>query len=180
MPDSVLGQKSRPSPRRRNTLTWTRETEREREGNRRRRSIDGVIELICQFANYTDEFVWWPRVSLRSSIATGSAVGCLSCTMFSTRVREIGTCNARACIASLRAHVHARAYTRALQPRAQARCTDSTSWIGAPYRRGGGRSYWFSGYRDPPRTERGMYDELDFLPGARVLRQPLRDALCEK
>jgi len=33
-----------------------------------RRSIDGVIELICQFANYTDEFVWWPpprgRVSL--------------------------------------------------------------------------------------------------------------------
>lgn len=99
--------------------------EREREGNRRRRSIDGVIELICQFANYTDEFVWWPRVSLRSSIATGSAVGCLSY-MFSTRVREIATCDARACTAPLRAHVHA------ARPRVHSRAT--TACTGSVHR----------------------------------------------
>jgi hypothetical protein len=95
-----------------------------------RRSIDGVIELICQFANYTDEFVWWPprgRV-LCSSIASGSVVGCLL--LFPARVREIAACGARACMrACMRARSRAPTHNRV------ARCTDSTSSIGAPKRR---------------------------------------------
>lgn len=50
MPDSVLGQKSRPSPHRRNTLTWTRERERERREptKKKHRRCDWINLSICQ------------------------------------------------------------------------------------------------------------------------------------
>lgn len=57
--------------------------------------------------------------------------------------------------------LYVRMCTRALQSRAQTRSTDSTSWIGAPYRAEEAEDRIDSPViqRDPRRTERGMYDE---------------------
>jgi len=90
-----------------------------------------VIELICQFANYTDEFVWWPRHAGASPFIDRERIGDWS-----------NSCSPRVCVKShgvRRTCVHAciivcvriRACVRHIRNHV-ARCTDSTSSIGAP------------------------------------------------
>jgi len=126
-----------------------------------RRSIDGVIELICQFANYTDEFVWWPpprgRVSLfidRERIGGWLLAVVSRACAWNRGVRR--TC-VRACVRAP-ARQRITAWHAARIQRAQ-----------LARRRGG--SYWFSGYTE----DRG---ELDFRDSSENPCEAAREKRC--
>ena len=65
--------------------TWTRTRGRDEEAL-------AVIELICQFANYTDEFVWWLRYAYVSPCVSAAfidrkwIVGCFCTRVLCVRV----------------------------------------------------------------------------------------------